>query len=1068
MNDKESLQNIIDMPSNGEIERSELSFPSEFPAGELPDEETAHLELEYPTIRKGEIGQPLSALTTEFGPKGKPNVKLDQHSQWNNSYTDENKFEGTDKLGTEDGDTDSLSEAVYEPYASGTGPIESRYENADKNKHNIILHASEEDEKDIDPDVGPENAWIAVDLDGTILESPPDSKYEITGVHQFGEPLPGAKEALQEMVDGGARVSIYTARQFFADSDEEENKLKEAVEDVLTLHDIPFSDVYIGKKAPFHHFIDDRAVTFDGDWDFALDAIRDQLIKTANDSIKDTTNYKGIEIDIEWPKGSIRSYEGEDTYVTYMECSYGYVRGIDGSDGEELDIYLGDEDSDIVFVIEQVKDDGSYDEDKIMLGFNSEEDAVDMYLQHMPAFMLGDIRTVSVEKLVNALNGEPEDRRGEEDQVLSEEKSAGFKYMASKEPGEHVGLFIPLPADLAEQYPIEGREGEDDSDPHMTLLYIGDVSEDKFDELISVIKESLQGISSFELSLLPPESFKNKEDQEIIHSPLEIISDDIDLTELHNILRRNIEDANFEVKAHKEFKPHITIEYVNPNEESKFKDIQPTGSWLVDEIEIWGLGDPHIIKLDDESGMYKLPDGSGFFTGVVGNKKIKIASKINFSTHEISSLKERISNDKPIYTTRMDKELGKYKVGKLYDSPFGELSVIKIDKYTSLDEHPFLDELTSKEKKRIGSNEYELVKLKKKAKKKNIHRKTKSDYVGPQTSQVGGIGGVGVGADKESSDKESAHQEIATLAINQAKTNRELWEYINPLIQQYQERYAEDPYDPSPESGYDAPRTMNDIDLLSGIMIQNPEITQQIESLINTSEYVTEHTTSLTEDMPHEEKLQYRDFGTIEQQIEIQKEEAKSLNEKLRKQKLEDPVKTKYERSLEKTVANKEVGYMKEASIGNIALLALNESETNLELKQLIDQYVDPNLDYVSRVDEFSRLLLGNGLLTDYFVQLLTPTLLSMPDKEVREKYLQAMPMDTRIEYLNTRLESLKDRLSPSIYDKYKEQIFNMSATKTWPDDPEDEEKYTDATETRESLDIPRNPEKERLIYSNS
>ncbi|KKL63767.1 hypothetical protein LCGC14_2171800, partial [marine sediment metagenome] len=294
-----------------------------------------------------------------------------------------------------------------------------------------------------------------------ILESPPDSKYEITGVHQFGEPLPGAKEALQEMVDGGARVSIYTARQFFADSDEEENKLKEAVEDVLTLHDIPFSDVYIGKKAPFHHFIDDRAVTFDGDWDFALDAIRDQLIKTANDSIKDTTNYKGIEIDIEWPKGSIRSYEGEDTYVTYMECSYGYVRGIDGSDGEELDIYLGDEDSDIVFVIEQVKDDGSYDEDKIMLGFNSEEDAVDMYLQHMPAFMLGDIRTVSVEKLVNALNGEPEDRRGEEDQVPSEEKSAGFKYMASKEPGEHVGLFIPLPADLAEQYPIEGREGED-------------------------------------------------------------------------------------------------------------------------------------------------------------------------------------------------------------------------------------------------------------------------------------------------------------------------------------------------------------------------------------------------------------------------------------------------------------------------------------------------------------------------------------------------------------------------------------------------------------------------------
>jgi gamma-glutamylcyclotransferase (GGCT)/AIG2-like uncharacterized protein YtfP len=47
-----------------------------------------------------------------------------------------------------------------------------------------------------------------------------------------------------------------------------------------------------------------------------------------------------------------------------------------------------------------------------------------MYLQHMPAYMLGDIREVPIDKLKNALYGQPEDRRGEEDLVPSDEKTA--------------------------------------------------------------------------------------------------------------------------------------------------------------------------------------------------------------------------------------------------------------------------------------------------------------------------------------------------------------------------------------------------------------------------------------------------------------------------------------------------------------------------------------------------------------------------------------------------------------------------------------------------------------------
>jgi predicted kinase len=154
---------------------------------------------------------------------------------------------------------------------------------------------------------------------------------------------------------------------------------------------------------------------------------------TADDKVKDQKDYRGIKVDVEWPKGSIRSYEGDDTYVTHMKCDYGYAKGIEGTDADSLDVYLGDADADVAFVVEQLTEDGNYDEDKIMLGFASEEDAADMYLQHMPAYMLGDIRSIPVDTLIEALYSGPEDRRGEEDLVPSEEmlKAAHLAKVAS-------------------------------------------------------------------------------------------------------------------------------------------------------------------------------------------------------------------------------------------------------------------------------------------------------------------------------------------------------------------------------------------------------------------------------------------------------------------------------------------------------------------------------------------------------------------------------------------------------------------------------------------------------------
>ena len=440
--------NIVDKETDGDVGGQDLleSQESNFPSRPVQSDPQGADSAETRILRTSEIGQELTQLTTERE-QSKTRQKDTQHGLWSDSYSDENSFEDPDlKLGeSQNDDTDPLKDPVYPPYTDGIGALNPRYEDADKNQRNIVLHSARSNEEEsTEGQDGKSNnkhgLWVCVDLDGTLFSSPEEYQDQ-NGNHLFGEILqgrgggPGPREALQELIDGGARVSIYTARQYFDEESEVSRALgltptqllEFQLEEALILEDIPFTDIYIGKKPPADIFVDDRTVPpFDGDWGLVLDVARDRLSKKANDPVKDTVDYHGIKIDIEWPTGSIRSYEGQDTYVTHMKADYGYARGIVGNDGEELDIYLVDRDSDSqsAFIIEQIRDDGSYDEDKIVLGAHSEGEAVDCYLQHMPGYMLGSVREVPVDKLRDALYKGPEDRSGQTDVVPSEEKQA--------------------------------------------------------------------------------------------------------------------------------------------------------------------------------------------------------------------------------------------------------------------------------------------------------------------------------------------------------------------------------------------------------------------------------------------------------------------------------------------------------------------------------------------------------------------------------------------------------------------------------------------------------------------
>ena len=117
---------------------------------------------------------------------------------------------------------------------------------------------------------------------------------------------------------------------------------------------------------------------------------RKEVEASPTDAQKKAGNYKkghitldGYDITIENPKGSTRSgvdASGQPWSVT-MNNDYGYIRGTEGVDGDHIDVFLSDDPTTgKVYVIDQVKEDGSFDEHKVMYGFASSDEAREAYL----------------------------------------------------------------------------------------------------------------------------------------------------------------------------------------------------------------------------------------------------------------------------------------------------------------------------------------------------------------------------------------------------------------------------------------------------------------------------------------------------------------------------------------------------------------------------------------------------------------------------------------------------------------------------------------------------------------
>ncbi|WGN90772.1 minor head protein-like protein [Burkholderia phage vB_BglM_WTB] len=110
----------------------------------------------------------------------------------------------------------------------------------------------------------------------------------------------------------------------------------------------------------------------------------------------------GLMLRIENPRGTVRSGIGEDgnTWSINMPHHYGYISGVKGADGDEMDCFVGPNlKSQKAFIVNQNDREGTFDEHKCMLGFDSVEQANEAYhAAYRPGWDgMGSIHEVSMD-----------------------------------------------------------------------------------------------------------------------------------------------------------------------------------------------------------------------------------------------------------------------------------------------------------------------------------------------------------------------------------------------------------------------------------------------------------------------------------------------------------------------------------------------------------------------------------------------------------------------------------------------------------------------------------------------
>ena len=234
------------------------------------------------------------------------------------------------------------------------------------------------------------------DAEIKILES---VGYKVNSMNEYGTLLDNTKNGGTLMIPSRENE---TGGSFYKGMAEKLGSQKAAS---LALKDLGFVGVKViaqrntggNKEGNMNYVIfdeDNAQITNHTKFSLRLKSAIEDTKTNPSDAQKESGNYKkghikfgGYDYTIENPKGSTRSGKdanGKEWKVT-MHDTYGYIRGKFGKDGDHLDMFINDKadldnwDGD-VFVVDQVNPDGSFDEHKVMYGYDSMDDAEKAYL----------------------------------------------------------------------------------------------------------------------------------------------------------------------------------------------------------------------------------------------------------------------------------------------------------------------------------------------------------------------------------------------------------------------------------------------------------------------------------------------------------------------------------------------------------------------------------------------------------------------------------------------------------------------------------------------------------------
>ncbi len=108
----------------------------------------------------------------------------------------------------------------------------------------------------------------------------------------------------------------------------------------------------------------------------------------------------GFPLAVEIPPGGIRagtSPDGTAWSQPMIGASYGFLPGTMEIDHEPVDVFAGDNAAaELCFVVTQLHQDGTLDERKLLLGYSSAQEAIQVFLANGPAWRMGEVHAFPV------------------------------------------------------------------------------------------------------------------------------------------------------------------------------------------------------------------------------------------------------------------------------------------------------------------------------------------------------------------------------------------------------------------------------------------------------------------------------------------------------------------------------------------------------------------------------------------------------------------------------------------------------------------------------------------------